>query len=253
MIILVENNEIIRDDIKNASTINDYFVDITKNLDIPDIEIEQLPWNTDDVCIDPIDTILYRYKNHPSILEIRQNVTYTETFTFIQINESQIKKEILELNPKRTAGFDSIPPNIIKDSIAVLTSPLTNLFNTAVIECLFPSDLKYANVTPLHKKDDITNIENYRPISILPSISKIYERIMFQQITKYISGSLSPYLCGFRKDYSAQHALLRLTNILNICLDKKENIGMFMMDLSKAFNCIPHELLIAKLHAYGFS
>ena len=103
-IILVENNEIIRDDIKDASTMNDYFVDITKNLDIPEIEIEQLPLNTDIVCIDPIDTILYTYKNHPSILKIRENVTYTETFTFSQINE---------LNPNKSAGFDSIPPNII--------------------------------------------------------------------------------------------------------------------------------------------
>ena len=214
--ILVVNNEIIRDDIKNASTMNDYFVDITKNLDITEIEIEQLPLNTDIVCIDPIDTILYRYKNHPSILKIRENVIYTETFTFSQINESQIKTEILELNLKKSAGFDSIPPNIIKDAIALLRSPLTNLFNTAVIEYLFPSDLKYANVTPLHKKDDTTNKENYQPISILPSISKIYERIMFQQITKYISGSPSPYHCGFRKGYSAQHALLRLTNKFNI-------------------------------------
>ena len=71
-IILDENNEIIRDDIKNASTMNDYFVDITKNLDIPEIEIEQLPLNTDIVCINPIDTILYRYKNHPSILNISE-------------------------------------------------------------------------------------------------------------------------------------------------------------------------------------
>ena len=202
---------------------NDYFVDI---------EIEQLPLNKNIVYIDPVDTILYRYKNHPSILKIREN---------------------LELNPKIFAGFDSIPSNIIKDSIAVLMSPVTNLFNTAVIECLFPSDLNYANVTPFHKKDDTTNKENYRPISISPSTSKIYERIMFQKTTKYISGSLSPYPCGFRKGYSAQHALLRLTNKLNISLDKKENIGMFMMDLSKAFYCISHELLIAKLHAYGFS
>ena len=178
---------------------NDYFVNITKNLDIPEIEIEQLPLNTDIVCIDPIDTILYNYKNHPSVLKIRENVTYTETFTFSQINEIQIKKEILELNPKKSAGFDLIPPNIIKDSVAVLTSPLTNLFNTSVIESLFPSDLKFANVTPLHKKDDTTNKENYRPISILPSISKIYERLMFQQITKYILDSLSPYLCSFRR------------------------------------------------------
>ena len=98
-IILVENNEIIRDDIKNASTMNDYFVGFTKNLDNPEIEIKQLPLNTDIVCIDPIDTILYRYQNHPSILKVRENVT--ETFTFSQINESQIKKEILELNPKK--------------------------------------------------------------------------------------------------------------------------------------------------------
>ena len=99
-IILVENNEIIRDDLKNASTMNDYFVDITKNLDIQEIEIEQMPLNTDIVCIDPIDTLFYTYKNHPSILKIREYVTYTETSTFSQINESQIKKEILELNPK---------------------------------------------------------------------------------------------------------------------------------------------------------
>ena len=76
---------------------------------------------------------------------------------------------------------------------------------------------------------------------------------MFQQITSFVSRVLSPYLCGFRKGYNAQHALLRLKNKLNICLDKREYIGMFMMDLSKAFDCIPHEILIAKLHAYGFS
>ena len=62
---------------------------------------------------------------------------------------------------------------------------------------------------------------------------------------------LSPYLCGFRKGYNTQHALLRLQNNLNKCLDKKEKVGLFMMDLSKAFDCIPHELMIAKLSAYG--
>ena len=89
----------------------------------------------------------------------------------------------MELNPQKIAGFDAIPSKIIKDSVTVLTSPLTNLCNTSVVESLFLSDLKYANVTPLYKKDDSTNKENYRPISILPSISKILERLMFQQIT----------------------------------------------------------------------
>ena len=76
---------------------------------------------------------------------------------------------------------------------------------------------------------------------------------MFQQITSYVSNLLSPYLCGFRKGYNAQHALLRLKNSLNMSLDKHKSIGLLMMDLSKAFDCIPHNLLIAKLHAYGFT
>ena len=75
---------------------------------------------------------------------------------------------------------------------------------------------------------------------------------MFQQITSYVTNLLSPYLCGFRKGYNAQHALLRLKNNLNKSLDKKENVGLVMMDLSKAFDCISHDLLIAKLYAYGF-
>ena len=243
---------IIRDK-KNADIMNEYFVNVTKNLDIPEFKIEQLPINTNIVCTDPIDHILFNYKNHPSILKINESIKLTETFTFSKVNETPIKTEILELNPKKSAGFDAIPSKIIKDSIKVLTSPLTNLFNTSVIESVFPSDLKYANVTPLYKKDDNTNKENYRPISILPTIYKIFERLMFHQITSFVSCVLSPYLCGFRKGDNAQHALLRLKNKLNICLDKREYIGMFMMDLSKAFDCIPHEILIAKLHAYGFS
>ena len=75
---------------------------------------------------------------------------------------------------------------------------------------------------------------------------------MFKQITTYVSNLLSLYLCGFRKGYNAQHVLLRLKNKMNKCLDKKECVDLFMMDLSKAFDFILHELMIAKLHAYGF-
>ena len=102
------------------------------------------------------------------------------------------------------------------------------------------------------KKNSNTDKSNYRPISILPSISKVFERLMFRQITSYINDIISPHLCGFRKGYSLQHALLRLKDKFNKSLDKNEMVGLVMMDLSKAFDCIPRDLLIAKLHAYGF-
>ena len=135
----------------------------------------------------------------------------------------------MELSSKKSAGPDAIPPKVITDSVSVLKSPPTQLFNTSVEEKHFPSDLKYANIAPLYKKDDNTDKTNYRPISILPSISKIFE-----------------------KGYNDQHVLLRLKNKTNKCLDKKECVGLFMMDLSKAFDCIPHKLMVEKLHAYGF-
>ena len=251
-IVLVENNEIVTDNRKNAEIMNNYFVNITQNWNIPESILGKMPRNTDVECLDPIDQILLNYCKQPSILTIKVFVKPTETFSFNKADEKEIEKEILELSSKQSAGADAIPPKVIKDSVSVLKSPLTQLLNTSVGENHFPSDLKYANIAPLYKKDDNTDNTNYRPISILPSISKIFERLMFKEITTYVSNLFSPYLCGFRKGYNAQHVLLRLKHKRNKCLDKKECVGLFMMDLSKAFDCIPHELMIATLHAYGF-
>ena len=103
----------------------------------------------------------------------------------------------------------------------------------------------------MFKKDDNTNKENYRPISILPVILKTFERLMFQQMSSFVDNVISPYLCGFRKGDSTQHALLILVNKINKSFDLKQ-VGLLMMDLSKAFDCISHDLIIAKLYAYGF-
>ena len=165
---------------------------------------------------------------------------------------SHIETEITALNPKRVVGYDNIPPKILKESISIVKEPLTQLFNTSINECIFPSKLKFANVSPLFKKDDNTIKENYRPISILPVISKIFERMILQQVSAFVINVISPFLCGFRKGYNTQHVLLRLMNKLNTSLDKRQKVGLFMMDLSKAFDFVPHDLLIAKLDAYGF-
>ena len=112
--------------------------------------------------------------------------------------------------------------------------------------------MKLADIIPVHKKDDKTDKSNYRPISGLPSGSKIFEKILHKQIGKYIETFLSKYLCGYRKRYSVQHALIALLEKLRIQLDKRGYGGAILMDLSKAFDTLNHDLLIAKLHAYGF-
>ena len=170
---------------------NSYFVNITENLDITEFKTEKYHPNTVVESIDPIDRIIYEYSKHSSILKITKNTSFVKSFSFSKINEAQMKKEIMELNARKSAGHDEIPPKIIKVSVTTLLTPLTELYNVSVEESMFPLDLKYANVTPFFKNDDNTNKENYRPIRILSSISKIFERLIFQEISSHVSSIYS--------------------------------------------------------------
>ena len=105
---------------------------------------------------------------------------------------------------------------------------------------------------PVFKKKDRNNVKNYRPVSILPNLSKIYKRCLYNQMYKYFNHILSKWQCGFRKGFSTQHCLLVMTEKWRKYLDKGAISGGILTDLSKAFDCILHNLLIAKLVAYGF-
>ena len=108
-----------------------------------------------------------------------------------------------------------------------------------------------SDIIPTHKCVDRMTKNNYRPVSILSSISKIYEIFLYNQLNTFFSGKLSKLQCGFRKGFSAQHCFIVIIEKWKKSIDQRTNAGALLTDLSKAFDCISHNLLIAKLEAYG--
>ena len=144
----------------------------------------------------------------------------------------------------------------MKISSEVSAGTLHNLFNDIFKTGNFPHNLKLADITPVFKKKNRLHEVNYGPVSVLPSISKVFERLTQKQISGYINNYLSPYLCWYRKGFSSQQALISLIESWKGVLDKLDKKGFrgaVLMDLSKAFDTIKHDLLIAKLYAYDFS
>ena len=245
-LILVENEQVISDNLSCAEIMNDYFINITDSL-----SIEEWPSTPDIESItDTINKYIFKYVNHPSIDSIKSHSDANNKFSFRPITESELFDEIKKLDTsKSTSG--AIPIKIIKDYIPIYLSPLTICINNAIQENNFPDLLKLANVTPIFKNNDKFKKENYRGISVLKVLAKVFERLLYKQLNEFMSNKFSPFLCGFREGHNTQHALLKLLENWRNSLENKEVVCTILCDLSKAFDTLPHDLLIAKLDSYG--
>ena len=123
---------------------------------------------------------------------------------------SDIELEIRFLNPKKVPVDKTIPAKRLKLSFEVTVNVLGRIFHETVTEGVFPDNLKLADVTPVFKKDNTFDKKSYRLVSVLPMISKIYEKLMQRRINNHITSDLSPYLCRYRKVYNTQQALVSL-------------------------------------------
>ena len=130
---------------------------------------------------------------------------------------------------------------------------LTVTINHSLRENIFPEELKRSEVIPSYKELDPLKKENYRPVSLLPRVSKASEKIIYKQINTYMEDKLSKCLTGFRKSYGTQHVLVAMLEKWKKAVDNEEYVSALFLDLSKAFGTINHDLLLAKLKAYGFS
>ena len=123
----------------------------------------------------------------------------THSFKFERVSENDVKTKLRNLKTGKTSGLDDIPARLLKDSSNIVASPLTKIINTSLTQGIFPSDWKCARVIPLFKKGKSDEMDNYRPISVLPTVSKIMEKIIHAQFSKYLTNHhlLTPYQCGF--------------------------------------------------------
>ena len=128
---------------------------------------------------------------------------------------------------------------------------MADAINNSVSKGVFPDHAIIAFVSSIDKQsDDKNKVSNFRPVSVLNTFSKIYESVIKNQLNSVLNNIFSPYLAAYRESYSTQHVLIRLLEEWRENLDNNYTVGGVLMDLSKAFDCIPHDLLMAKLSAY---
>jgi len=156
---------------------------------------------------------------------------------------------------KDSHGYDEISTKILKMSAPYILSPLTYISNKILSTGIFPDRLKFSEVKPLYKKANTSDFSDYRPISLLPSFSKIIEKIMYKRLYHYLDQQkvFVDEQHGFRQKTSMETAAFSLLNTILSSLDKKKIVGGLFLDLQRAFDCVSNNILLSKLNFYGIS
>ena len=202
-ITLIEKEKIVSDDKQIAKIFNDYFISIP---------ILNMPTNQEFECSvtqeeDPLLRIIEKYRNYPSVKLIKSK-NGLRTFKSRRTYIDEIKRHINSLDPKKASQKGDMNTTILKKNVSFFAEHICRDINASILNQNFHNELKEADIIPAHKKKSKLSKENYRPNSILPNISKVYERCLYDQISDYFEDVFSKYQCGFRKGYSAQHCLL---------------------------------------------
>ena len=186
-ITLLENNVLITDSANVAQIMVDYFSNVVESLEIPE-NIDLL--NMTDSIEDPIEKAILKYKRHPSIIKI-DNKGIRGNFSITHTTVQNVTDIIMNIDINKATSKESLPAKILKTNVDLFSPILCNYFNSGVTNSSFPNLLKLAEIKPTYKKDERTCKENYRPVSLLPAISKVYEKVLYGQLNIYFDKILS--------------------------------------------------------------
>ena len=174
-------------------------------------------------------------------------------FSFEEIGLSTVNCLLKTINANKATGPDNIPGRLLKIAADILSPSLTEMFNRSLSMGIYPNDWKMAKVLPIFKNGEKCDLSNYRPISIISAVAKLFGRTVYDQFYSYLTSNnlVSNCQSGFRASYSTVTALLESTNYWCVNIDKGLLNGGIFIDLKKAFDTIDHEILIRKLKCYG--
>lgn len=220
----------------------------TKKIQTPIIPLNELNEHylsvSDKSASPPLDEVLASIPSQPS----------GNKFTFLPISIPQLTKAVNSFSSE-ALGVDAIPLQIIKISLPTIGEHTCSIFNYSIKHNVYPDRWKDSIVVPIPKIAKPSCSADYRPISLLCMLSKIFEKLLHGQIMHYLCSNnlLDPFQSGFRPGYSTQGALLKIADDIKLGISNRLLTAMILFDFSKAFDCINHSILLKKLAGFGFS
>ena len=226
-IVLNVNDRETKDPTVTSNAFNEYFTNIARELD------SNIPQNNKS----PSD-----YMNTPNLC----------SFFASPATQHEVLSTINSF-PNKSCNILDIPVYIFKITSDILSTTIMNLFNETLYHGVFPDNLKIARVVPIFKAGDKRSVKNYRPISVLPFISKLFERMMYKRLISYINKMkiLTPTQFGFRQKSCTSDAVIEALDNVYTSLDNRETVIAVFLDFSKAFDTVNHDILLSKLSQIG--
>lgn len=224
------NDRVLEDSVDICNAFNSYFINIP----------HELLYNLDQ-----------KFNNEPRDFTLNRSIA--NSIVILPASANEVGNYIRSLKNSNAAGVDGILSKVIKQNLEIIVQKLTSLINQSIADGVFPYCLKSAKIVPIYKSGCKTGLGNYRPISVLPVLSKPFEKIIQQRLCSFFDRHkiISKNQYGFQQNSNTTSATVNLINEIQVNLDERKLCSAIFIDVSKAFDCVSHTILLKKLHQYG--